>query len=432
MSKLLLEGGRIVDPSRGLDRVADLLIDGDRIAAIGDDLDAAGAEVIDAAGLVVAPGFIDMHVHLREPGHEYKETVATGTAAAAAGGFTGVACMPNTVPVNDNRAVTELITERAEEVGAVPVYPIGCVSVGQQGEALAEIGELVAGGCVAVSDDGYPVATAELMRRALEYTQMFGVPVIEHCEDLSLSRKAPMNEGQVSTALGLKGHPTAAEDIIVARDIALAELTGGRLHCAHVSSGGAVRMIRDAKARGVDVTCEVTPHHFTLTDEAVRDFDTNTKMNPPLRGQADVDAILEGLADGTIDAIASDHAPHHADEKALEFDLAPFGIVGLETAVPLAIDRMLHGGQVSLSRLVDLLAVNPARILGLDRDGLAEGAAAHVTVLDLERVAKVDVAGFASKGRNTPFDGWELKGWPVLTIVAGKVVWKAQQAAARR
>ena len=423
MSKLLLEGGRIVDPSRGFDEVADLLIDGDRIAAIGDDLDASGAEVIDAAGLVVAPGFIDMHVHLREPGHEYKETVATGTAAAAAGGFTGVACMPNTVPVNDNRAVTELITERAEEVGAVPVYPIGCVSVGQQGEALAEIGELVAGGCVAVSDDGYPVATAELMRRALEYTQMFGVPVIEHCEDLSLSRKAPMNEGQVSTALGLKGHPTAAEDIIVARDIALAELTGGRLHCAHVSSGGAVRMIRDAKARGVDVTCEVTPHHFTLTDEAVRDFDTNTKMNPPLRGQADVDAILEGLADGTIDAIASDHAPHHADEKALEFDLAPFGIVGLETAVPLATDRLLHGGHVSLARLVELLAVNPARILGLDRNGLVVGAAAHVTVLDLERVFNVDVAGFASKGRNTPFDGWELKGWPVLTIVAGKVVW---------
>jgi dihydroorotase len=432
MSKLLLEGGRIVDPSRGFDRVADLLIDGDRIAAIGDDLDAAGAEVIDAAGLVVAPGFIDMHVHLREPGHEYKETVATGTAAAAAGGFTGVACMPNTVPVNDNRAVTELITERAEEAGAVPVYPIGCVSVGQQGEALAEIGELVAGGCVAVSDDGYPVATAELMRRALEYTQMFGVPVIEHCEDLSLSRKAPMNEGQVSTALGLKGHPTAAEDIIVARDIALAELTGGRLHCAHVSSGGAVRMIRDAKARGVDVTCEVTPHHFTLTDEAVRTFDTNTKMNPPLRAQTDVDAIREGLADGTIDAIASDHAPHHADEKALEFDLAPFGIVGLETAVPLAIDRLLHGGHVPLSRLVELLAVNPARILGLDRDGLVVGAAAHVTVLDLERVAKVDVAGFASKGRNTPFDGWELKGWPVLTIVAGKVVWKAREAAARR
>jgi dihydroorotase len=339
--------------------------------------------------------------------------------------------MPNTMPVNDNRAVTELIVERADEIGAVPVWPIGCVSVGQQGEALAEIGELVAGGCVAVSDDGYPVATAELMRRALEYTRMFDIPVIEHCEDLSLSRRAPMNEGRVSTALGFRGHPTAAEDIIVARDIVLAELTGGRLHCAHVSSAGAIRMIRDAKARGVDVTCEVTPHHFSLTDEAVRGFDTNTKMNPPLRGQADVDAILGALADGTIDAIASDHAPHHADEKALEFDLAPFGIVGLETAVPLALDRLLHGGHVALPRLVELLSTNPARILGLDAGEMTVGSIANLTVLDLERVAKVDAAAFASKARNTPFDGRELKGWPALTIVAGEVVWTARQAVAR-
>lgn len=425
MSKLLLSGGRIVDPAQGVDEAADLLIEDGLIAARGGELQADGAEVFDASGLVVAPGFIDMHVHLREPGHEYKEDVESGTAAAAAGGFTGVACMPNTDPVNDNRSVTELIMERADERGSVPVYPIGCVSVGQRGEALAEIGELVEGGCVAVSDDGYPVATAELMRRALEYTLMFDIPVIEHCEDLSLTRKASMNEGATSTALGLKGWPTAAEDIIVARDLVLAELTGGRLHCAHVSSAGALRMIRDAKGRGVNVTCEVTPHHFTLTDEAVRGFDTNTKMNPPLRTQADVDAAIEAIADGTVDAIATDHAPHHADEKALEFDRAPFGIVGLETAVALACDRLLGPGHVTLQRLIELLSVNPSRILGLDAGDLGEGSIANVTLLDPQRTAAFDIATTAGKSRNTPFDGWELTGWPVATIVAGQIVWRA-------
>jgi len=426
MSKLLLKGGRIVDPARGVDETADLLIDDGIIAGHGTDLDADGAEVIDAAGLIVAPGFIDMHVHLREPGQEYKEDVQSGTAAAAAGGFTGVACMPNTSPVNDHRSVTELIVERADEYGAVPVYPIGCVSVGQQGEALAEIGELVEGGCVAVSDDGYPVATAELMRRALEYTRMFDIPVIEHCEDLSLTKKAAMHEGSVSAALGFKGHPAAAEDIIVARDLVLAEFTGGRLHCAHISSAGALRLIRDAKTRGINVTCEVTPHHFLLTDEAVRGFDTNTKMSPPLRSQTDVDAVIEALADGTVDAIATDHAPHHTDEKKLEFDLAPFGIVGLETAVPLACDRLLHAGHISLQRLIELLAVNPAKILRLDAGDLSDGAVGNVTVLDLARNATVDAAGFASKARNTPFDGWELEGWALYTIVAGEVVWRAE------
>ena len=426
MSKLLLKGGRVVDPSQDLDEVADLLIDDGLIAEIGAGLSAEEAEVVDVAGCVVAPGFIDMHVHLREPGQEYKEDVESGTAAAAAGGFTGVACMPNTDPVNDNRAVTELIIERSDDVGTVPVYPIGCVSVGQQGEALAEIGELVDGGCVAVSDDGYPVATAELMRRALEYTLMFDIPVIEHCEDMSLTKKAPMNESSVSTALGFKGHPAAAEDIIVARDIVLAELTGGRLHCAHISSAGSLRMIRDAKARGVNVTCEVTPHHFTLTDEEVRSFDTNTKMNPPLRTQADVDAALEAIADGTVDAIATDHAPHHADEKALEFDIAPFGIVGLETAVPLACDRLLHAGHIDLKRLIELMATNPARILRLDAGDLSTGTIANLTVIDLERVGTVDASTLRSKSANTPFGGWELKGWPVLTVVAGEVVWSAQ------
>ncbi len=426
MSKLLLEGGRVVDPAQGIDEIADVLIEDGLIAGRGSDLDSEGAEIIDAEGLIIAPGFIDMHVHLREPGHEYKEDVQSGTAAAAAGGFTGVACMPNTSPVNDHRSVTELIIERADAYGTVPVYPIGCVSVGQQGEALAEIGELVEGGCVAVSDDGYPVATAELMRRALEYTRMFDIPVIEHCEELSLTKKAAMNEGSVSTALGFRGHPAAAEDIIVARDLVLAELTGGRLHCAHISSAGALRLIRDAKARGINVTCEVTPHHFVLTDETVRGFDTNTKMSPPLRSQADVDAVIEALADGTVDAIATDHAPHHADEKALEFDLAPFGIVGLETAVPLACDRLLHTGHISLQRLIELLTVNPAKILRLDAGDLSDGAVGNITVLDLERNATVNAAGFASKSRNTPFDGWELKGWPVYTIVAGEVVWRAE------
>ncbi len=426
MSKLLLEGGRVVDPVQGIDEVADVLIEDGLIAGRGSDLDSEGAEIIDAEGLIIAPGFIDMHVHLREPGHEYKEDVQSGTAAAAAGGFTGVACMPNTSPVNDHRSVTELIIERADAYGTVPVYPIGCVSVGQQGEALAEIGELVEGGCVAVSDDGYPVATAELMRRALEYTRMFDIPVIEHCEDLSLTKKAAMNEGSVSTALGFRGHPTAAEDIVVARDLVLAEFTGGRLHCAHISSAGALRLIRDAKARGIDVTCEVTPHHFVLTDEAVRGFDTNTKMSPPLRSQTDVDAVIEALVDGTVDAIATDHAPHHADEKAVEFDLAPFGIVGLETAVSLACDRLFHAGHISLQRLIELLTVNPARILRLDAGDLSNGAVGNITVLDLERKATVNAAGFASKSRNTPFDGWALKGWPVYTIVAGEIVWRAE------
>ncbi len=425
MSKLLLRGGRVVDPARGFDQTADVLIDEDGlIVAVDADVPADAAEIVDVTGCLVAPGFIDMHVHLREPGQEHKETIESGTAAAAAGGFTGVACMPNTDPVNDHRSVTELIIERADEVGSVPVYPIGCVSVGQKGEAMAEIGELVEGGCVAVSDDGYPVATAELMRRALEYTQMFDIPVIEHCEDMTLTKKTAMHEGSVSTALGFKGHPSAAEEIIVARDIILAELTGGRLHCAHISAAGSLRLIRDAKDRGVNVTCEVTPHHFTLTDEMVRDFDTNTKMSPPLRSESDRQAVIEALADGTVDAIATDHAPHHPDEKTVEFDLAPFGIVGLETAVPLACDRLLHAGHIDVARLVELMSCNPAAILRLDAGHLSEGSIGNVTVIDLERTKTVDAAGFAGKTHNTPFDGWELKGWPVITVVAGNVVWQ--------
>lgn len=425
MSGLLLKGGRVVDPSQELDGRLDLLLSNGRVAALEPTIDPPpGTQVVDVSGLVVAPGFIDMHVHLREPGREDEETVASGTAAAAAGGFTGVACMPNTSPANDNRSVTEFILERAAEAGTVPVYPIGCVSAGRKGEELAEIGELVDGGCVAVSDDGYPVATAQLMRRALEYAGMFDIPVIDHCEERSLSAEAPMHEGTVSTALGLTGQPSAAEEIVVARDLILAELTGGRLHLAHVSTAGSLRRVREAKSQGVAVTCEVTPHHFTLTDEAVREFDTQTKMNPPLRSAAHRDALLEALADGTVDAIASDHAPHHADEKALEFDRAPFGILGLETAVALACDRLVQNGKIGVGRLVELLSTNPARILGLEAGTLKAGAPAHVTVIDLERRATVDAESFRSKSRNTPFHGWELKGWPVLTVVDGKVVWR--------
>lgn len=426
MSKLLLEGGRIVDPSRGIvDEVGDLLIEDGAIAANGESAAAdAQTTVLDVSGKIVAPGFVDMHVHLREPGFEYKETIQSGGEAAAAGGFTAVACMPNTDPVNDRRAVTEFILERAE-AAPVRVFPIGAVSVDQRGEALAEIGEMVDAGCVAFSDDGFPVATAQLMRKALEYTTMFGVPVIEHCEETSMTAGSVAHEGAVSAALGLRGWPAAAEEITVARDLILAEATGGRLHLAHLSTAGSMRLVRDAKARGLDVTCEVMTHHFALTDEAVRDFDANAKMNPPLRSEVDRQALLEAITDGTVDAVATDHAPHHRDEKLLEFDHAPFGIVGLETAVALACTHLLHTGVVDLARLVDLMAVAPARILGIDGGTLAAGSPAHVTVIDVDAERAVDASTFRSKSRNTPFDGAVLRGWPVVTIVGGEVVWSA-------
>jgi dihydroorotase len=426
MSRLLLKGGRIVDPSQKLDQVWDLLINDDRIEAVGKDLPQdSDTEVIDLTGKVVAPGFVDMHVHLREPGYEHKETVASGTAAAAAGGFTGVACMPNTDPVNDNRAVTELILERAADEGTVAVYPIGAVSVGSKGEEMAEIGDLVDAGCVAVSDDGHPVATSFLMRRALEYTKMFGIPVIDHCEDLSLSAKSSMHEGAASARLGLRGHPAAAEEIIVARDVILAELTGGRLHCAHLSTAGALRQVREAKSRDVAVTCEVMPHHFTLIDEAVSTFDTNTKMSPPLRGPEDLEAVLAAFADGTVDVIATDHAPHHADEKNVEYDIALPGLIGLETAVPLACEHLVHTGVIDVPRLVELFSTNPCRILGIAGGTLEAGAPANVTILDMDRQASVDISASRSKSRNSPFDGMLLRGWPAMTIFGGKVVWRS-------
>jgi dihydroorotase len=423
---ILLKGGRVIDPANGRDGAFDLLIDGGRIARVGRGLPVDGADVVEIpSGLVVCPGLIDMHVHLREPGQEHKETVATGAAAAVAGGFTAVACMPNTSPVNDNAGVTAYILRKAAEAGLARVYPIGAVSRGQSGEQLADLAELKQAGCVAVSDDGRPVATALLMRRALEYTTMLGMPVIEHCEEPSLKGDGVAHEGIHASALGLRGIPGEAESIMAERDIALAGLTGGTVHVAHMSARQTLEAVRTGKARGARVTCEVTPHHFVLTDEQlVRPipYDTNTKMNPPLRSAADRDAMLQGLADGSIDAIATDHAPHHFDEKRVEFDRAPFGITGLETAVSLCLDRLVHAGVLGLPRLIELLSVNPARILGVAGGSLAEGAPADITILAPDRPVVVSAAAMRSKSKNTPFDGWSLTGGVAATIVGGKMV----------
>ncbi len=421
--KRLLKGGRVVDPASGIDARRDVLIDHGRIARVAEGLADPEAELVDVTGLVVCPGFIDMHVHLREPGEEWKETIATGTRAAAAGGFTGVACMPNTNPPNDSRSVTEFILKRAREEGVVPVYPIGCVSKGRAGRELAEMGDMAAAGARAFSDDGAPVRASWLMRRALEYAQVFDVPIIDHCEDLELVDGGVVHEGQIATRLGLRGWPAVAEEILVQRDILLAEYTGGHVHLAHLSTARSVEFVREAKARGIRVTCEVTPHHLVLTHEAVREYSTNAKMNPPLRDEAAVEALRRALADGTVDAIATDHAPHHADEKCVEFALAPFGIVGLETAVSLCIDRLVHGGVIPLGRLVELMSCGPARILRLPKGTLRPGADADVTVLDLEREVEVRAERFRSRACNSPFIGWRLRGAPVMTIVAGEIVY---------
>ena len=428
--KRLLRGGRVVDPTAGIDGICDVLIDGDRIAQVGRDLPATpadGLQIVDIpTGLVICTGLIDMHVHLREPGQEHKETVATGTASAVAGGFTAVACMPNTIPVNDNAGVTELILRKATEAGLARVYPIGAVSRGQKGEQLADIAELRAAGCVAVTDDGHPVATALLARRALEYTSMFGMPMIEHCEDQSLKGDGCAHEGPRASELGLRGIPGAAESITAARDVLLAEMTGGHVHIAHMSAWTTLEVVRQGKSRGVKVTCEVAPHHFTLTDDQLAEpvpYDTNTKMNPPLREARDRDAMLAGIADGTVDVIATDHAPHHYDEKNVEYDLAPFGIVGLETAVPLALDRLVHTGLISLSRMIELMSVNPARILRVSGGTLAEGSVADITILALDLQVTVDRARLRSRSKNTPFHGWSFRGGVAATIVGGRVVY---------
>ena len=421
--KLLLKGGRVVDPANGIDGTFDVLVEGDRIARVGRDLPAEDATVREVPrGGIVCPGLIDMHVHLREPGQEHKETVATGTAAAVAGGFTAVACMPNTDPVNDQASVTQLILDRARTAGLARVYPIGAVSRGSRGEQLAEVAELRAAGCVALSDDGRPVASALLMRRVLEYASMFGMPVIDHCEDPSLKADGVAHEGAIAARLGLRGIPGAAEELMVERDVTLAGLTGGRVHIAHLSTAGSLRAVVSGKQRGIRVTCEVTPHHFTLTDEALEQYDTNTKMNPPLREAADRDALVAGLRDGAVDVIATDHAPHHYDEKHVEFDRAPFGIVGLETAVSLTFDRLVHTGIIGLARFVELLSVNPARILGVPGGTLSVGAPADITILAPDLPVTVDPTRFRSRSRNTPFGGWTLRGGVVATFVGGRIV----------
>jgi dihydroorotase len=425
--KKLLRGGRLVDPANGLDGTFDLLIEGDRVTAVGKDLPVNGAQVVEIpSGAVVCPGLIDMHVHLREPGQEHKETVATGTAAAVAGGFTAVACMPNTTPVNDNANVTGLILAKAAAAGLARVYPIGAVSKGSSGSLLADIAELRQAGCVAITDDGHPVSTAILMRRALEYASMFDIPVIEHCEDPTLKGDGVAHEGYHASRLGLRGIPGACEALGVERGILLSELTGSSFHVAHMSARQSLRAVRKGKDAGVRVTCEVAPHHFTLTDEqlgAPIPYDTNTKMNPPLREAADRDAMIDGLRDGSIDVIATDHAPHHLDEKRVEFDRAPFGIVGLETAVSLAFDRLYHPGVVTLSRLVELMSVNPARILRVAGGSLAVGAVADVTILAPDLPVTVEAAKLRSRSKNTPFDGWRLRGGVAGTIVGGRTVY---------
>jgi dihydroorotase len=423
MSHLLIKNGRVVDPANGVDGPADVLIADGRVSRVGPALPApAGTPTVDAAGRVVAPGLIDIHVHLREPGQEHKETVATGTRAAAAGGFTAVACMANTSPVNDTRAVTDYILAQARAAGVVRVYPIGAVTRRLEGTELAELGELAEAGCVAYSDDGHPVMNSALLRRALEYAQAFGKPIVSHAEDAHLARGGVMHESFVSTDLGLRGIPAAAEEIMVARDVALAELTGHRVHIAHVSTAAAVRLLRDAKARGVPVTGEVTPHHLLLTDEALRAYDANAKMAPPLRGKKDVEACREALADGTLDAIATDHAPHATVDKEVELDQAANGIVGLETAVALCLTHLVRERVLDLPTLIARLSAGPARVLDLPGGSLTPGGPGDVTILDLDREHVIEPARFRSRARNTPFGGWRCTGAPWMTIVGGRVV----------
>lgn len=418
---LLIRGGRVVDPRHGRDEVADVLIEGRHIRQVGADLKAGDdAETLDAKGLIVAPGLIDIHVHLREPGQEEKETIATGTAAAAMGGFTAVCCMPNTVPPLDNVSQIQFVLMKADSEGYCRVYPIGAITKGQEGQELTEIGAMVRAGCVAISDDGKDVSNSKLFRRALEYAKTFDLPVIDHCEDVDLFKGGVMNEGELATLLGLKGIPRQAEYIMVARNIALAELTGGHVHLAHLSTQESVALVRQAKSRGLPVTAETAPHYFSLTEKAVEGYNTLAKINPPLRTEADRKAIIEGLADGTIDVIATDHAPHTSAQKSREFDSAPFGIIGLETSLGLTLTQLVAPGTLTLSQAIATLSDHPAKILKLPGGHLAPGAPADVTLIDLK--TKRTVESFASKSQNSPFKGWTLQGGAHTTIVGGEVV----------
>jgi len=423
--KLLIANGYVIDPATGVNAGRYVLIEDGRVVDVISRAEPVpeDAKLIDATGLIVAPGFIDLHVHLREPGQDYKETIASGASAAVAGGWASICAMPNTDPINDNPAVTRFVIEKGKAAQLANVFPIGAVTKGSAGKELAEMGEMKNAGIVAVSDDGRPVPTPGMMRRALEYANGFDLTVVDHCQDPSLSAGGVMHEGRWSLILGLRGIPAAAEEMDAVRDCVLAKLTGARVHLAHVSTAGAIEAVRRAKESGLNVTCEVTPHHWTLTDEAVSEYDTNTKMNPPLRSEEHVAAILEGMKDGTIDAIATDHAPHHLDEKALEFDQAPFGITGLETAVGLAFD-LVQRGVVDLERVVEMCATNPAKIFGLkDRGTFKAGAHADVTILDPQLEWVFDVSKSKSKSRNTPFDGRTMQGAAVATIVGGRLVY---------
>ncbi len=420
--KTLIKNGRVIDPANKIDSVCDVLIDSGVITEVGVNITANADETIDATGLLITPGLIDLHTHLRDPGQEYKEDIISGTRAAAAGGVTSLTCMPNTTPVNDCLAITKYIISRAKEEGSANVFPIASISKGMKGEILSEMGELKAGGCVGFSDDGVPVVSGELMRRAFEYADTFDMPILTHAEDLTLVAGGSMNDGPVATELGLKGIPWVAEDAATSREIMLAEFTGGRLHVCHVSTKGSVDLVRQGKARGVRVTCEATPHHFTLTDEAVRGYNTNAKMNPPLRSQEDVDAVRAGLADGTIDAIATDHAPHHYDEKNVEFAVAMNGIVGLESMLPLSLN-LVEEGVITLNQAISLLTSQPAQIIGIDRGTLGVGAIADIALIDPALEWEFKAENLQSKSKNTPFSGWKMKGAAVKTILAGKTVY---------
>jgi dihydroorotase len=423
---ILIKNGRVIDPASATDRVADVLIIGGKVAAVGTSLSTAGTEIFDASGLIVAPGFIDMHVHLREPGFEHAETIESGARAAAAGGFTSICAMPNTKPVNDSATVTSYIVEKARRMAVVNVFPIGAITKGSQGEELAAIGAMKAAGAVAISDDGRPVMNSRVMRRAMEFARSYGLPVIDHCEDLNLSAGGDMHEGARSVRWGLRGIPSASEDVMVARDLVLAQLTGARFHVAHISTRNAVAMVEYARLQSLPVTCEATPHHFSLTDEDMLPYDSNYKMKPPLRAACDRGAVVEGIVRGTVSAIATDHAPHAGSDKMQEFEACPFGIIGLETALASALEELVHPGKIALNRLVELFTTGPESVLHLGRGTLSPGAPGDVTVFGTDFQWTYDVNQSCSRSRNSPFHGRTFRGGPVAAVVNGEFVWKRE------